>query len=44
MIKIKESYENNDERMINFCKSIFDCYDIYKVNGHIPRPDEKNKE
>ena len=43
MIKIKESFENNDERMINFCKSIFACYDIYNVRGHIPRADANTK-
>ncbi len=27
-----------DERMIRFCKEIFDVYDKHKVNSHIPRP------
>jgi len=31
----------NDERMIKFCKCIFNCYDKYGINGHIPRPNGK---
>ena len=31
--------ENQDERMIAFCRAVFDVYDEYKVDGHIPRPD-----
>jgi 5-methylcytosine-specific restriction endonuclease McrA len=38
-IKLYEkAIENMDERMIAFCKQIFDVYDKYKINGHIPRP------
>ncbi len=38
-IKIyKQAVANNDIRMINFCKGIFDVYDTYKLNGHIKRP------
>ena len=33
--------ENNDKRMVDFCKSIFDCYDKFDINGHIPRPNGK---
>ena len=43
-IKIYENaITNNDERIINFCKSIFDIYDEYKINGHIPRPNGLKK-
>lgn len=28
----------NDERMIAFCKCVFDCYDFHEINGHIERP------
>jgi len=31
----------NDEKMIRFCKSVFDAYDEHKINGHIPRPNGK---
>lgn len=27
-----------DEKMINFCRCVFECYDAHEVNGHIPRP------
>jgi hypothetical protein len=30
--------------MINLYTFIFDCDDMYIVNGHIPMPDDKNKE
>ncbi|HOT05760.1 MAG TPA: HNH endonuclease [Atribacter sp.] len=41
-IKIyKQAVANNDIRMINFCKGIFDVYDTYKLNGHIKRPNGK---
>lgn len=33
-----------DERMVNFCRCVFDCYDYHQVNGHIKRPNGKNKE
>lgn len=43
-IKIYEqAVANNDTNMINFCKCIFDCYDHYKVNGHIPRPNGNDR-
>jgi hypothetical protein len=28
----------NDIRIIKFCKSVFDVYDKYGINGHIKRP------
>ena len=38
-IKLYEkAIELNDDRMIAFCKKIFDTYDEFKVNGHIKRP------
>lgn len=43
-IKIYEqAITNEDERMIKFCKDVFDAYDRHKVNGHIPRPNGKEK-
>ena len=38
-IKIYEkALRDNYEKMINFCKSVFDIYDKFQVNGHIKRP------
>ena len=38
-IKMYETaVSNNDSRIIKFCKSVFDVYDEFKINGHIPRP------
>lgn len=38
-IKIYEkAISENDEKMINFCKSVFDIYDKFQINGHIKRP------
>ena len=34
----KDAIINNDHKMIEFCKCVFDCYDRHKINGHIPRP------
>lgn len=31
-----------DQKIINFCKCLFDCYDVHGINGHIPRPNGKN--
>lgn len=28
----------DDERIIKFCKDVFDVYDEHSINGHIPRP------
>jgi 5-methylcytosine-specific restriction endonuclease McrA len=42
LIKIYEqAVKNRDEKMINFCKCIFECYDKHKINSHIPRPNNK---
>ena len=39
LIKLdKEAIQKNDERIIKFCKEIFDVYDKYGVNSHIRRP------
>lgn len=32
----------NDERMIEFCKAIFDIYDKHGIDRHIPRPDVRS--
>ncbi len=38
-IKIYEqAIANGDERMLNFCKGVFDVYDEHGINGHIKRP------
>ncbi|MBN2014392.1 MAG: hypothetical protein JW778_04365 [Candidatus Altiarchaeota archaeon] len=34
---------NNDRKMINFCKSVFDAYNHFGINGHILRPNGKRK-
>ncbi len=43
-IKIyKQAVANGDKRMVDFCKCIFECYDMHKINGHIKRPNRKHK-
>lgn len=37
----KEAVKKDDKKMINFCKCVFECYDTYGINGHIPRPNGK---
>lgn len=38
-IKIYEkAVQQNDTKMIAFCKSVFDVYNQYNINGHIKRP------
>ncbi len=32
----------NDQQMIDFCKCVFECYDVHEINGHIPRPNGEN--
>lgn len=39
----EKAIAEDDEKMINFCKCVFDCYDKHGINGHIPRPNGKNK-
>ncbi len=31
----------HDDKVIRFCKDVFDAYDRHKINGHIPRPNGK---
>lgn len=43
-IKIYEqAIKNRDEKMVKFCKDVFDAYDKHRINGHIPRPNGKEK-
>jgi 5-methylcytosine-specific restriction endonuclease McrA len=37
----KDAVKKNDERMIGFCREIFDVYDKYGINGHIKRPNHE---
>jgi len=37
----EKAITNNDDRMIKFCRNIFDVYDKFEINGHIKRPDGK---
>jgi hypothetical protein len=37
----KKAVAIGDERVIRFCKSVFDAYDFYEINGHIKRPNGK---
>jgi len=37
----KLAIKNNDKKIVRFCKSVFDLYDEYEINGHIPRPNCK---
>ncbi|MFQ5862587.1 MAG: EVE domain-containing protein [Candidatus Brocadiales bacterium] len=37
----EEAVKNNDERMIKFCKGIFDVYDKCDINTHIERPNHE---
>ena len=34
----EKAVANNDFKIINFCKKIFDVYDYCEINGHIKRP------
>ncbi len=41
-IKIyKKAVKNNDKKMIEFCKCVFDCYEQHEINGYIKRPNGK---
>lgn len=43
-IKLYETaIEKKDLKMADFCKSVFDVYNTYKINNHITRPDRKKK-
>lgn len=37
----EKAVANNDKKMIDFCKCVFECYDAHKINSHIPRPNGK---
>lgn len=38
-IKIYEqAIANSDEKMVKFCKDVFDIYDKHRMNGHVRRP------
>lgn len=39
----EQAVRNNDEKMIQFCRCVFECYDIHGINHHIPRPNGKKK-
>lgn len=39
----EQAVSNNDEKMINFSKCVFECYDKHKINSHIPRPNGKEE-
>ena len=42
-IKIYEkAIANTNEKMVEFCKKVFDIYDKFKINGHIQRPNGIN--
>jgi hypothetical protein len=42
IIKIyKSAVASGDQRMIRFCKELFDVYDKEGINSHIPRPNRK---
>lgn len=34
----EQAVANNDQKIINFCKEIFNAYDKLGINGHIKRP------
>ena len=33
-----QAIANGDEKMVKFCKDVFDAYDKHKINHHIKRP------
>jgi len=37
----EQAVANNDEKMINFCKSVFESYNKHGINRHIPRPNKE---
>lgn len=39
----EQAVAQNDKKKIDFCKAIFDVYNNFKINGHIPRPNGKQK-
>jgi len=39
----KDAVKINDQRIINFCKEIFNVYNKYEINSHIERPNKNIK-
>lgn len=39
----EQAVSNSDERMINFCKCVFECYDKHGINSHIERPNGRHQ-
>jgi hypothetical protein len=37
----KQAIANADEKVVKFCKDVFDLYDKHGINGHIKRPNGK---
>ena len=37
----KQALSIGDEKMIKFCRDVFDIYDEHQINGHIERPNGK---
>ena len=37
----EQAVAKGDDRMIKFCKDIFNIYDKHGINGHIKRPNGK---
>lgn len=37
----KDALEKKNEKMVKFCKEIFDVYDKYEINSHIERPNHQ---
>lgn len=43
-IKLYErAKQNGDEKIVRFCKGVFDVYDEHQINGHIKRPNGQRK-
>ncbi len=44
MIKLyQKAVDANDKTIIKFCKCVFNCYDKYNINGHIPSPNSEKE-
>lgn len=39
----EQAVASGDIKIVNFCKCLFDCYDVHRINGHISRPNGKKK-
>ncbi|MEW6619847.1 MAG: HNH endonuclease [bacterium] len=40
----KQAVKVGDKKIINFCKCLFECYNKYGINSHIPGPNGNQKE